>query len=346
MKRSKAYFRGCLLGGAIGDALSFPRLFLNADTLAAWTADGRLTDLICNDTVEKALISDETQLTIFTADGMIWADRRAHERGVYAYIPSVFYSYQKWYYTQTGHFADAEYEFLADSSILRWEELYARRVEQSASLDALRLSTNGKNGTFTNRPNAARTCGPLVRSAPIAMYFADNVPMAYKIGCRQAALTHGAPEVWYASGFVAAMIAGILEGQELPEAAENALRLVRNEEGAEPAAAAVRSAVLSALRENLEENAFYETIEEPDAAVSTLAIALFAAFRHPDDFEAAAVSAANARIEPNAAAALTGQLLGACLGSLEIPYRWIRKVELSDLLVFQADELLNAIKNR
>ena len=105
MKRSKAYFRGCLLGGAIGDALAFPFRTADATELADAMTDGKMTDLICHDAIGRALVSDDTQLMAFTADGMIWADKRAHEKGVYAYVPSVFYGYQKWYYTQTGHFA-------------------------------------------------------------------------------------------------------------------------------------------------------------------------------------------------------------------------------------------------
>ena len=346
MKRSKAYFRGCLLGGAIGDALAFPFRTADATELADAMTDGKLTDLICHDAIGRALVSDDTQLMAFTADGMIWADKRAHEKGVYAYVPSVFYGYQKWYYTQTGHFADAEYEFLADSRILRWEELYARRVENSPALDALRLSTNAKHGTFTNRPNALGTYGPLVRTAPVSMYFAEDAAKAYKIGCQQAALTHGAPEVWYAAGYVSAMLAYVLEGQSLEKAAENALRHIRSEEGAKNVVAAVRVAILAALRENVAEKEFYGRIEEPELAVPTLALALFASLRHPDDYAGAVISAANAKREPNGASSLTGQLLGASLGSLEIPYNWIRKVELSDLLVEQADLLLATISNR
>ncbi len=346
MKRSKAYFRGCLLGGAIGDALVYPLRSMDKAALSDALTDGKVTGLICHDAVGRALVSDDTQLMAFTADGMIWADKRAHEKGVYAYIPSVFYGYQKWYYTQTGHFADAEYEFLLNSRILRWEELYARRVENSPALDALRLSTNAKRGTFTNRPNTLGTYGPLVRTSPVSLYFADDTAKAYKIGCQQAALTHGAPEVWYATGFVSAMLSYVVEGQDLEKAAENALRHIRNTEGAENVAAAVRVAVLAATRENVTEEEFYARIDDPEAAVPTLALALFASLRHPDDYAKAVLSAANAKKEPNGASSLTGQLLGAYLGSLEIPYDWIRKVELSDLLVEQADLLLKAQQNK
>ena len=346
MKRSKSFFRGCLLGGAIGDALFYPIRSMTAEEIASITGEGPLADLICHGAVDRALVSDDTQLMAFTADGIIWADKRAHEKGVYAYIPSVFYGYQKWFYTQTGHFADAEYEFLKESRILRWEELYARRVMDSAALDALQLSTNGKHGTFTNRPNTLGTYGPLVRTSPVSLYFADDAAKAYQIGCQQAALTHGAPEVWYAAGFVSAMLVYILEGQDLEKAAESALRHIQNEEAAQNVTAAVRVAILGALRENVTEEGFYARINEPEQAVPTLALALFASLRHPDDFAKAVISAANAKKEPNGASSLTGQLLGASLGSLEIPYNWIRKVELSDLLVKQADLLLRSEKNK
>jgi hypothetical protein len=100
MRVSISSYRGCLLGGGVADAKAYG---------------------ICEKS--KDLISDNTQMTIFTVDGLIWADNRAIRHGVYAYIPCLFYSYQKWYYTQTGNLADKDYDFMQKGEILYWEEL-------------------------------------------------------------------------------------------------------------------------------------------------------------------------------------------------------------------------------
>lgn len=121
MKDSKAYFRGCLLGGAIGDALGYPVEFLTLEEIKKVYGPEGIRTLQINETSGKALISDDTQMAVFTVDGLVWADNKAKTKGNYAYIPCIFYSYQKWYYTQTGHFADKKYEFLIDGEVFHWK---------------------------------------------------------------------------------------------------------------------------------------------------------------------------------------------------------------------------------
>ena len=45
MKRNENHFRGCLLGGAIGDALGWPVEFLTAEQIKKRYGDTGITDL-------------------------------------------------------------------------------------------------------------------------------------------------------------------------------------------------------------------------------------------------------------------------------------------------------------
>ena len=62
-------FRGCLIGGAIGDALGYPVEFLRAkDIFSRYGSDGVSNYILSSN--GKALISDDTQMTLFTATGL------------------------------------------------------------------------------------------------------------------------------------------------------------------------------------------------------------------------------------------------------------------------------------
>ena len=143
LKDNKAFFRGCLMGGAIGDAMGYTRDYMSADQVVDRYGRQGLCDLQRNSSSHLALISDNTQLTCFTVDGLLWADTRAKKKGIYGYIPCLFYSYQKWLYTQTGSLADKSYEFILRGEILQWEELFARRSPGSTCVSALSAKALG-----------------------------------------------------------------------------------------------------------------------------------------------------------------------------------------------------------
>ena len=67
-------YRGCLLGGAAGDALGYPVEFdSRASILSAYGPQG-ITDYVLIDGI--AQISDDTQMTLFTANALLFADTR------------------------------------------------------------------------------------------------------------------------------------------------------------------------------------------------------------------------------------------------------------------------------
>lgn len=353
MRNSKDYFRGCLLGGAIGDALGYPVERLTRKEIEEQYGEHGLVEIQLDESCGKALISDDTQMTTFTVDGLLWADSRAKQRGIYGYTPCIFYAYQKWLYTQTGSFADKNYEFLLKGEVLEWEELYNRRGPGKTSLPTLAGCINGKYGTLSNRINSSKGSGAVMRAAPVGLYFYDDSKMAFKIGCESGAITHGHSSGYLPAGCLAYMIAEIISGANLESAVDGALGELRQYEGYKDTLEAVTRAIALAKSQDLsvgqsDQEASdlidLEAIGEGWTGDEALALAVYCALRYPRDFKKAMFLAVNHSGNSDTIAAICGNLLGAYLGSMEIPFKWILQVELADLMVHGADKMLTALQ--
>lgn len=353
MKKSKAYFRGCLLGGAIGDALGYPVELLTREEIEEQYGEHGIRDLVLDESSGKSLISDDTQMTTFTVDGLLWADTRAKERGIYGYTPCIFYAYQKWLYTQTGSFADKNYEFLLRGEVLGWEELYTQRGPGKTSIPTLAGCINGKYGTLSNRINSSKGSGAVMRAAPVGLYFYDDSKMAFKIGCESGAITHGHSSAYLPAGFLAYIIAELIAGANLESAVIGGLEELTQYEGYQETYDAITRAVSLAKSQ-------YQSVGRSDQEASDLidiaaigegwtgdeaiALAVYCAMRYPNDFESAMYLAVNHSGNSDTVAAICGNILGAYLGCLEIPFKWVLQVELADLMVHGADKMLAALQ--
>jgi len=321
MRIGKDHFRGCLLGGATGDAKGYH------------DREGG-----------KDLISDNTQLCIFTVDGIIWAHDRAKRKGVYAYVPCLFYSYQKWYYTQTGGLADRDYSFILNGEILQYDELFARRGEGVTSLNALASSIQNSYGTIENRINELNRPGCVIRTAPIGLYFANDADMAFRIGCESAALTHGHTQAIMSSGYMAALIARLAYGDDLSAAAEFALAKLDESEFSDTLPGELIHRAIDLAQKVKSPRKAIEKLGEGWIAPETAAIATYLAFRFENDFDAAIYAATDFDGNTDGVPPAVGNIVGCIVGSLEIPADWILDLELAGLVTKGADLLLKAVK--
>ena len=99
-------FMGCMFGGAVGDALGFVIEFDDLKTIhKKYGPYGLRTVLKSAKNGNKSLISDDTQLALFTADGMLWADHDGLEPS-----DGLYRAYMRWYYTQTERIIHPEQE--------------------------------------------------------------------------------------------------------------------------------------------------------------------------------------------------------------------------------------------
>lgn len=88
-KRDK--IRGSLIGGAIGDALGYQIEFKRN------IKEKEVTKFINT----PAIVSDDTQMTLFTANGLIWRETRGALRGIAMLPPDAVYeAYLDWLDTQ------------------------------------------------------------------------------------------------------------------------------------------------------------------------------------------------------------------------------------------------------
>ena len=154
--------RGCLIGGAAGDALGYPVEFYSESKIFEKYGENGITSYVTDNATGKALISDDTQMTLFTATGLLIGDTRGKMRGIMAAPFSyVALSYRNWLSTQEMSFEegqsriktvmDGRYSWLMDVP-----ELYARRAPGNTCLDALRSQRRHSEGdnyeSYISRP--------------------------------------------------------------------------------------------------------------------------------------------------------------------------------------------------
>jgi len=181
-------FRGCLIGGAAGDALGYAVEFMSADSIFNKYGPGGIKEYDLNGGMAR--ISDDTQMTLFTATGLLLGTTRGKIRGIMGpYSGYIASSYQDWLKTQRCSYPLPEeyhYSWLADVP-----EMFSRRAPGGACLSAL---GSGKTGTIEQPINNSKGCGGVMRVAPIGLYFNDkgiSLEAIDRIGAEAAAITHG-----------------------------------------------------------------------------------------------------------------------------------------------------------
>lgn len=107
MRTKKSQYIGCLLGGAIGDALGYPVEFMSAASIIKKYGKNGIQEYeLVNG---KALISDDTQMTLFTANGLLLGYTRGCLRGIMGNFEGyVRYCYLDWLKTQEMNYAPIE----------------------------------------------------------------------------------------------------------------------------------------------------------------------------------------------------------------------------------------------
>lgn len=180
----------------------------------------------------------------------------------------------------------------------------------SAALDALRDLAAGahwsRSGAHGEHDMSA---GAAMRAAPLAMMLDPASDTDRELICDFVRITHHADEVCSAALAVVATLRACFAAGTIPS------DLPRT---------AARELPESRVRDTLDEvERFSGGVAEASGRFGTdnltdaIAMAMVAATRHPADFDAALDAAASAARDPAAAAALTGQILGA--GGCDLP---------------------------
>jgi ADP-ribosylglycohydrolase len=331
----RSRFRGCLLGGAVGDALGGGIEFLSlAQIRRQFGADG-VTGYV-SAYGRTGAITDDTQLTLFTAEGLIRAALAADDESPAGAPATIWRAYQRWLTTQDGDPAAHGRGRAADGWLLGQEFLHHQRSPGTTCLTALRT---GRPGTCRNPPNDSKGCGGVMRVAPVGLVAADP----FELGCQAAALTHGHPSGYLAAGAFALLVSEVADGHDLRGATDLAIRRLRRVAGSGEVSAALRDAVRLAA----DRPGDPQTVARLGGgwiAEEALAIAVYCALSVPETakpaaFRAAVLLAANHDGDSDSTAAICGNLLGAAAGSSVIDADLLAGLEGRDIIERVADDL-------
>lgn len=330
---------GCLLAGAAGDALGAAVEFDTWDDIQRRCGPAGVTGYLPAYGV-AAPITDDTQLTLFTAEGLIRGMQRSREQGICDAVGVLRRSYLRWLHTQGEAPGDDEEGFGADAATSGWlvhvPELLHQRAPGSTCLAALR---SGRRGDPHRPLNGSKGCGGVMRVAPCGVLGEQ----AFEYGVDAAALTHGHPTGQLAAGAFAEMVRRLLEGADLPHAVTLAVaRTALEPEGAETVAA-LRDAVAAALASTGRRPGALELgrLGAGWVAEEALAIGVLAALTAPD-LRTGLLTAVNHSGDSDSTGSICGNLLGAAWGAEEIPDDLLDPLEARGIVEQVANDLADA----
>jgi ADP-ribosylglycohydrolase len=269
----------------------------------------------------RGAITDDTQMTLFTAEGLLLADG-----SVSAARTVVDRAYARWLATQ----GERSVRWPPDDRDGGWlagvPALNERRSPGSTCLSALRAD---RAGSVAAPINASKGCGGVMRIAPVGLLGPGHGSDPFDLGCELAALTHGHPSGYLAAGAMAVIVARLLAGDPLDAAVDAAEARLVERPGHEETLAALRAARALAASDAEPGPEAIATLGAGWVAEEALAIGVYGALV-ARDFRHGVLIAVNHSGDCDSTAAIAGSMLGTLLGVAAIPDRWLGELELRD----------------
>lgn len=345
-KKNLDKFRGCLIGGAVGDALGYAVEFQNESAIFAQYGKPGITEYQLHDGL--AWISDDTQMTLFTANALLFGKTRRAVRGEqHPYPDYIANSYREWHKTQYSLFRRTNRKYVF-SWLMQVPGLYASRAPGMTCTSAIR---EGCCGTMECPPNNSKGCGGVMRVAPIGLY-APSLEMSAlevdRLGAEAAALTHG-----HEMGYIpAAMLVHIVQmlahndnvtPKQAVKDSMGAMWLLFPQAETLPQFLMLMEKAVTLSESSMDDLDAIHALGAGWVGDEALAIAVYCALKYPNDFDKAMIAAVNHSGDSDSTGAIAGNILGAYLGLSGIPQKYLRNLELVDVLTEIADDLHRGI---
>jgi len=315
---------GCLIGGAVGDALGAGIEFMTYANIVDEFGPEGVTDIVPS-YGQRAAITDDTQMTLFTAEGLLEAAKTGTDQ-----VASIWSAYKRWYHTQGGPLP-----VKADSGkgLLAVPAMHNMRAPGNTCMGALRGDIAG---TRTQPVNNSKGCGGVMRAAPAGLV-TDDAIQAYRLGCDLAALTHGHRTGWIAAGAFAAIICELAQGADPAAAVQTGLLLAKGEEGGAEVAEALRDAIATSEQPELSVTEI-EKLGAGWTAEEALAISI-ACFLTDLTPQEQLLLAVNHSGDSDSTGSILGNLIGVSKGHRAIPSQWCEDLELVEVVISHGLEL-------
>lgn len=314
--------RGSLIGGAIGDALGYPVEFMSRNSILSQYGRRGITTFSLN-REGKALISDDTQMTLFTANGLLLGGTRGHTYGI-AEPPESYvrFAYIDWYYTQGGEVASKPHTWLRSLP-----EMAHLRAPGNTCLSACNAMLHHREVN-----NNSKGCGGIMRVAPMALFCAGywsrnkqlyNEAEMDKAGAYIAAITHKHPLGFLPAAMLTHLLFQIIQKDEnfvkaniVGIALDSTQALLNYPEFRYETANLVKlteEAVKLALNDESDAENICR-LGEGWTGEEAWAIALYCVVRHVNNIEEAIIAAVNHDGDSDSTGSICGNIMGAIYG--------------------------------
>jgi len=299
--------RAVIFGLALGDALGWPVEFLDRTRIRA--KYGRIGILAPPD---PALYTDDTQMSAAVAEALV----EAGEADLDTLMGALSRKFIAW----------------------KNDPVTPGRAPGTTCIrgvNALELGAPWREAGVKD----SKGCGSCMRVAPIGYFYQHNTSALANVARSQNWLTHRHPAADAASIAAAYLVKLALDGFHPAEFPQRVLAFT----------AGMSSEFETAIRRVIEAK------DWPDVetglihvgstrgggwiAEEAVAMALYCALRHPDDYVAAVRLGANIDGDSDSVASITGGIIGARLGLGALPSDWIARLENRDYLAGLADRL-------
>ena len=357
--KNRNTFRGCMIGGAAGDALGYAVEFDRYKEIVKQYGESGITEYALDPADHTCHISDDTQMALFTAGGLLTG--RAMN-AVLGYPVHIYRAYLDWYRAQFGEGVEADETVFGSTWLYRVPALNNQRAPGNTCMAAL---SSGKMGSIADPINNSKGCGGVMRVAPVGLFFTPGEDLSAeeidRLGAESAAITHGHPLGWLPSALLTRIISTITYSEDLPipsktgtvpsseecrrilqEVFESSLDAILAEfpeyEEAQELAGLIRKAMELAVQDGKDEP-LIRSLGEGWVGDEALAISVFCALRYADNFEKCLTASVNHNGDSDSTGAVAGNILGAFLGADAIPEKFKTSLELAAVITDVADDL-------
>ena len=303
---------GCILGLAIGDALGFPTEFRRRDAIASAFPPSGVDDfvalhdprwpprpLIVGRAHPPGTYSDDTQMTIALAEGLLAAGRDAP---IDALMDSIGAAFIAWSTSDDNNRAPG-------NACMTGAQRLARGVpwREAGVADS-------------------KGCGSAMRVAPIGIVYRADRTRLLEVARAQSILTHRHDAGIEGAAAAALLVKLALDGAT-PDAMFDAVMAECAPRSSDFAACfgKVRAYVARGVPPEIALTSGH--LGESWVAEEAVASALYCFWRSPDDFRSVVLTAANTDGDSDSIACIAGSIAGAYVGAHAIPEGWRTKVE-------------------
>lgn len=305
-----------LLGGALGDAVGYRVEFQRWAAIERAYGPAGIVLAVCTGPL---IVSDDTQMTLFTLEGMTRAMQPAE------IVPHVRDAYLDWLGTQRRSAPAREVRGrLAQHPTLRHP-----RAPGNTCLAALE---HGGEGTVQRPLNDSKGCGGVMRTAPLGFLpEALSDATVFELGVAAAALTHGHPEGYLPAGAMAVFTRAALGGVAHEASVTRVLELLQRWPDSRATALAIGAAA-EAAASGAPSRARVAALGEGWVGEEALAVGLYAAMT-AGSFAECIARAANHDGDSDSTASIAGQLYGARHGLAALPAEAVYRLDVLEPLL-------------